>query len=424
MIREKVDAPSLAALRPLKHTADVARGQDAAFPVYPDLVQRLVDDERDIVRYVCAVLAGWAYSDPTTVSSMMARLGLPKNRCRYIEITNNSMFIRSSAYLVQSECGRVALLAYRGTDPFDLSTWAADIDVHPRMVNTTPAPTPQTPRAPPGALQKVMNLVAHRQEEQAPQVHGGFYRDQRATWFDVLQGLTNVVKGVSVFDQAPGDEGLPEPVNPPGSKRRSSGPIVHAQALYVTGHSLGAAMALLAAYRIATTAKAVHHDYEKEEHQVFEDLRVALKGVHAFAPPMVGNPAFASLWATETTLRNKVFGYVYEHDVVPHLPPTAAGSFQHVGELFESVARDVAGEPEFTWVPEKVDTVTQAGVVGVAEAIAPLAIAQIPVLQATEKVFDRVRGHHSLSFYDHTASNYIDTSQPPGQRFTEFADDF
>ena len=126
---------SVAELRPMKEGVR-AEPNAPTFPVYADLEDRLVTAARpdEIARHVCSVLAGWAYSDAQTVADMMTRLGLVRSRCRAFLVSNNSMFIRSTAYLIQSESGRVALLAYRGTDPFDLSTWAADYDVNPTAI--------------------------------------------------------------------------------------------------------------------------------------------------------------------------------------------------------------------------------------------------------------------------------------------------
>ncbi len=139
MKREITIAPPQSKLRPVKSVVDA--GPNAPFPVYEDLVETLArGDAKDeeTIRHVCSVFAAWAYSDVDTVSAIMARMGLANNACRYIAVENNAMLISSSAFLVQSACGRVALLAYRGTDPFNFATWAADADVNPVLVPTFP----------------------------------------------------------------------------------------------------------------------------------------------------------------------------------------------------------------------------------------------------------------------------------------------
>jgi hypothetical protein len=129
------------------------------------------------------------------------------------------LLVRSTAYVVQSKCGDAVFLCYRGTDPFDLSTWAADYDVNPPQV-----PVPESNTTPAGAF-----------------VHGGFYRNQRATWFDVAAALSHAIRGESIVDWLPLDQEL-------GKTGESPRPL---RALYITGHSLGAAMAAITAFRIA-----------------------------------------------------------------------------------------------------------------------------------------------------------------------------
>src|SRR5262245_16234782 len=90
------------------------------FPVYPRLVDDLLAAGTGYdaqVAHVCSVLSGWAYSDPETVAMMMVRLGLENNRTRFIQMLNDTMFICSNSFLIQSGCGRVAWLCYRGTEP-------------------------------------------------------------------------------------------------------------------------------------------------------------------------------------------------------------------------------------------------------------------------------------------------------------------
>jgi hypothetical protein len=285
MKREITRAPPPSKLRPVKTPLDGAA--DASFPVYKNLADTLARaEDDDTIRHVCAVLAGWAYSDVDTVSAIMARMGLENNACRSIAVENNAMLISSSSFLVQSSCGRVVLLAYRGTDPFDLATWAADADVNPVLV---PAQEHATLRG---------------------SIHGGFYRNQRATWFDVIEGLRGAARpeGGSIFDglrqaDPPLTGGHAHLDNPTQSKL---------EAIYITGHSLGAAMATIAAYKLAT---------EDEYKGILEPGR--LKGVHCFAPPMVGNEDFARQWEEEPRLRGKLSTYIFENDLVPHLPPVS-----------------------------------------------------------------------------------------------------
>jgi len=47
---------------------------------------------------------------------MAARLGFDRPVCVRITQIVDAMFIFSTAYLVQSRCGRVVILCYRGTE--------------------------------------------------------------------------------------------------------------------------------------------------------------------------------------------------------------------------------------------------------------------------------------------------------------------
>lgn len=99
--------------------------------------------------------------------------------------------------------------------------------------------------------------------------------------------------------------------------------------LYITGHSLGGAMAVLAGRRLM--------DEQKEGW--FKEL--SLRGVYTYGQPMVGNDTFRR--ACEQL---PLFRHVYENDVVPRLPPTGMGTgdYVHFGELRESNG----GKPK-TW---------------------------------------------------------------------------
>ncbi|HEX5656160.1 MAG TPA: hypothetical protein VFX59_03155, partial [Polyangiales bacterium] len=127
----------------------------AGVPVEDELSPGTMIDREAVGRYVCSVLSCWAYADLDDVAVIMTRLGLEKCRCRSIEIANNGALIRSTAYLVQSECGRVALLVYRGTDPFDISTWAVSGDLNPATVRIVQAGS----RKPKGATTDSTALV-------------------------------------------------------------------------------------------------------------------------------------------------------------------------------------------------------------------------------------------------------------------------
>jgi hypothetical protein len=254
----------------------------APFPIYERLVESLLGahrtdaGERDaVVAHVLGTCAGYAYSDLETVATMMSRLGLEGTACVRIAQTVDAMFIFSTAYLMQSRCGRVAVLCYRGTEPGNLGNWLADAD----------------------AGSDAMALDAD-----APGVHAGFYRNVRATRWLVLQELQQALRGRSLLDPS---QTVEHPL----------------EALYVTGHSLGGAMAVLFALSLTGTA----------EHRAITET---LRAVYTFGQPMaITEPLPNSARAIAT----KVFRHVTLRDIVPALPAAAWGRFAHLGQEYRYV---------------------------------------------------------------------------------------
>ncbi len=489
-----------------RRLADILAGQ----PVEDELSPGTLIDSDAVARYVSAVLSTWAYADLDDVAMIAARLGLEKCRCRSIEIANNGALIRSTAYLVQSDCGRVAFLVYRGTDPFDLSTWAVSGDLNPATVRIVPIEhdaKPVTPTVSPGrerflrrapGLRRLVRdvrvlaerghgagraletgvkdyarasaqlartrvtdrlaadarraLVAVRTtaetgtgllgigadvlrgvagallgqasaadaEAAGATVHAGFYRNQRATWFEIAASLDRAVETGSIFAQSERQRAWSSEEERSASQGQ---PLSH---LYVTGHSLGAAMALLAGYRIA-------------REQAYSKIQGVLQHVHAFAPPMVGNRAFAL--AFNERLRDRVSCYAFKDDVVPHLPPRLTGSldFVHVGRFF-TVPASQHDKPdnECSWEladtpPARADSAGQlllafdasfGDQVSLSSAI--VSVLRRPALERlTAGFLGSFIENRKYAIYDHFPTHYEACSQLPNRAHrTEFGNDY
>src|SRR5574342_231185 len=186
------------------------------FPVYPQLVDTLARAhsgsavERDAtVAHVLATCAGYSYADVGTVATMMSRVGFDAHACVRVSQTVDAMFVFSTAYLLQRRCGRVVVLSYRGTEPAALGAWLGDADV--------------------GSDSSVLSVA---QGFHAPRVHAGFYLNVRATWWGIVEELNRAPAGRSLLDP---DHTVESPL----------------ESLYVTGHSLGGAMAVLFALAVA-----------------------------------------------------------------------------------------------------------------------------------------------------------------------------
>ena len=305
MLIEKSIAPPLPTLRPTKPTSS------ATFPVYHDLEALLAEEEQQpdqqppaTVAHTLAVAAGYAYSDAATMSMMLARMGLQDNHCLQVGMSVDAMFIRSTAYLIQSSDGSVVILAYRGTEPTNLVNWLTDADVHPDKIAF---PFPRDSKA---ADPAKSSLPPDAEAVPAPSyaVHAGFYRNVRATRFVVIAALERALNRRSVLDDDP------ESPMPPMDKPMTT--------LYLSGHSLGGAMAALMAVMLS-----VEPEYKKPFAQSF-------KGACTYGAPMVGSPEFANACAANTFLDRNVVRYVYRKDLVPHLPPSESDAFKHFGREF------------------------------------------------------------------------------------------
>ena len=134
------------------------------------------------------------------------------------------------------------IIAFRGTEPTNAADWLSDVSYHQQRL-----------------LPSVPGFV-----------HGGFARAIE----EIMQQMLDTVEELSGDGEPP---------------------------LYVTGHSLGGALAVLAAAVL--------------ELQVSRNVAA----VYTYGQPRVGDPLFSSTF--DQRLGTVTFRYVNDLDVVPHLPP-------------------------------------------------------------------------------------------------------
>ena len=330
---------------------EVGDGEGTLRPVpsYPHLLDDLLSVQpgvySPVVAHASALAAGWVYaSKPAALTTgLMDRLGLVGASCQELAVHNDVMLIASTAVVLQSACGRVALLCYRGTEPRNLTSWMADFDVNPTL-------------APMRAITR----------GDRPLVHLGFSRNLRVTWHDVARTLERAAAGRAVDER---DDGSLQPL----------------QALFVTGHSLGAAMAALAGVRIATGQAET------------ASLRSKLRGIYTFGQPFVGNEAFASVCSVDPLLRRGVFRHVYRNDVVPHLPGRSSGKFVHFGREFRV-------GPGLRW-QEHARSATQAP-----DTLLSMFVVPTVVYWANQVAATRRLAKVGYSWNDHLPQFYIEAS--------------
>jgi hypothetical protein len=224
--------------------------------------------------YLTSVVSAWAYSDEKALAAKLPHYGIQGAHVRRVSVQNDALLVVATAYLVQSRSGKVAILAFRGTDPASFVALFGDGDVMQRP------------------------FCGHG-------VHAGFYANIEAIWDEVSEALLAATQGAHIDDHG-------ERVALPHKLER----------LYVTGHSLGGAMAVLAAARL------FGRGYEAcKPHDL-------VQGVYTFGQPMVGDRGFADLCARD--FGSKLFRHVYRTDVVPHLPPKSAIPYAHTGTEWRS----------------------------------------------------------------------------------------
>lgn len=353
MITWDPKAPTLAGLRPGR----------VSKPLVKDLTGVLVEPTEppiwpteSPIPFVMATLATYAYSDTGTIAAMATRLGLDGHHCRLAAEIVDVLFVRSTAYLIQSADGRAVILAYRGTSPTSAINWLGDLDIDPE-------PVP-------------LGLAGHSGEYD---VHRGFYRNVRSTGYQVVDGLLRALDGFAVDD--PDEHGNYKPVEH------------KMEALYITGHSLGGAMAMLAAILLRSD-----DDYRR--------LIGCLRGVYTFGAPMVCEPALAHLCDQPDVLGGKVVRYVYNDDVVPQLPPKASGPFHHFGTELRYHPKDQA------WKERDKPTGQMRHLISLAEIVPSFLARQIELTRNLP---------FQASISDHLPQHYLAALAPPGVR-TEFGD--
>jgi hypothetical protein len=356
MNREDCVAPDYDRLTPFK------TGPAKPFPIYQDLVGTLAAatiHPDETIAHVMAICSAYAYSDVETVASMMARMGLEENHCAMFEEYVDAMFITSTAFLVQSRDGRAVILCYRGTPATSLITWLTDANLEPTRI-------------------KVHSPSGNREGY----VHGGFYRNVRSTRYEILNALERAIDGLSV---QPPDEQEPE---------HDTQALEHGmQALYITGHSLGAASAAMLALMLVSDP-----DYEP--------VREKLKAVYTFGGPMIASREIAEDCDQDPFLHEQVIRYVYDNDVIPQLPPKESGEYAHFGAGYQYKPKQKRWEHNDA--PRK-----QLG------DLLKLAASPLTLFAGDLKLTGRLQFHASLR--DHLPQYYIAASTPPHIR-SEFGD--
>ncbi len=349
-------APSYLRLRPFKLE------RTDSFPVYRDLVDKLVSaltHPDKTIAHVMAVCSAYGYSDVQTVAMIMARMGLEENHCVMIDEYVDALFITCTSFLIQSKDGRAAILCYRGTPPTSLISWLTDANIDPTRIKM-PSPLDDSPDG---------------------CVHGGFYRNVRSTRYEIFNALKRAIDG--------------ESVRPSCAEKLDN----KLQALYITGHSLGAASASMLALMLVA---------EPGDQKPIVDR---LKAVYTFGGPMLASPDLARDCNQDPFLGKRVIRYVYANDVVPQLPPAASYPFAHFGTGYQYTRKPRRkGDPDWQQNDAPHNQL---------RSLWSLAAAPLSLVTSDIKKARRLRFRASLQ--DHLPQHYVDALTPLDVR-SEFGD--
>lgn len=322
--------------------------------------------------HLLAAASTWVYSDLDTFRRMINRRGIGGAQFAELSFRNDALFLEPAAYMIQSADGRLGILCFRGTQVLNIINWLTDVSAKP---------DPFMAIGP---------------------VHGGFNRAVRVIWPQIKSLLLAMDCRKPVSRVNP-DRPITEICDPATTPPQ----LTHGlQALYITGHSLGGSMAVLAAALIHADNELMH-------------LRKKIRGIYTFGQPMVGWKSFAK--KANADFGRKLFRHVYRSDVMPALPPTTMGEFSHFGQEYEST--------ETGWMYRE-GAVQPAGIGSVALAIAirNFVEEQLPGIReapfvrrlgALRELLFGPRRRMRWSMADHSPLNYLRTSQMvlPGSEF-------
>jgi hypothetical protein len=159
------------------------------------------------------------------------------------------------------------------------------------------------------------------------------------------------------------------------------------KALYITGHSLGGAMAALAMAKIMKTPK-------------WRDVRCKLRGCYTYGAPMVASPILARV--LDETIGKNVYRHVYSKDVVPQLPPHSTGDFTHFGQEYRCPS-DGRG-----WSLASPATLQTGYALGLPLAALGIVLDQFPRLRHLTRKLPRSIDDHSPRYYMQISSESLE----------------
>ncbi|WP_437930621.1 hypothetical protein WMF37_15770 [Sorangium sp. So ce291] len=282
--------------------------------------KRLVSNQGDFdgeIATVLAVLSTWTYAEPEEFATSILRTGLPGSQCAVLTLANDAMLLDTCASIIQSLDKRVLILCLRGTPPRSPIAWTS-------------------------------NMAVDLMPFYAGSVHSGFYSSLIAMWPSIVKLLhyclagTDLCTAVELVKERDGVEecGSRSQASDRSAIRHDTTPSREEPVLYIAGHSLGGALAALAAAFLFTG------DGTLTSHETldgFDRYKTLLRGVYTFGAPMVGDPFFAEVH--EKKFGSLLFRMVHQEDFVPRLPNRAMGNYKHFGIAYHATEAGWVRQP-------------------------------------------------------------------------------
>ena len=214
---------------------------------------------------ILAEASAFAYRDGAKIKAAVEkRWNIPSEHVEYLTAREDSNLIFSGRFDTQAfilKTDQVILLAFRGTEPNNRSDWKTDLHFRRRAIRLA------------NSTKKV-------------HVHEGFWRALDSIWQDIEAHLR---------------------------KFRNAN-----QAIWLTGHSLGGALACLTAFRLSQSPE---FDFS---------------GLYTYGQPRVGGWDFAKFF--KAAHGEKIFRFVNNNDFVTFVPPFLF-RYGHVGQLYYLTAK-------------------------------------------------------------------------------------
>lgn len=208
------------------------------------------------IAYLLSIISTWCYGEAQALKKVLARKSMAarKPEIQLCSVKNPALPVDANGFLITLDEG-FHVLSFRGTEPTHLVDVLTDALVEKHIWNI----------------------------DEDEWVHRGFFLSIDVLWPELSERLSTLE----------GD-------------------------LYVTGHSLGGAIAVLAGRRILDSELA----------------SPTLQGIYTFGQPMVGNKEFA-----QQSQSLNLHRHVYDPDLVAYLPPigVGAGDYVHFGNLYTAI---------------------------------------------------------------------------------------